>query len=761
MNDKRIFGKDVIALVQHIELNESGWIDAAQVRAVKFLFWIVSAPATIEQLYVQRTDVSLDSLTKEHISSAVRTLEECGEVVSFPDGVFKLTEAATAVVDAAVSQAGGIEADVKKKVLEVATFSGVRSDGKQGDKLWEQFHGEFVVPFIQEFGARAYELITGVSTDAQNTQFISEFLAKFAPEQRNVLEPMILALLDKHDPGCRTYVLRLLNSYFFYSALSLPDDVVKRAFVKQDKQRSLRLILDTNFLFSLFELHSNPSNEAVSLLLKMIGQLPKSLQIKMYVLPTTIGEFRRSLDNYESQAKAIHASGNIVDAGLRANLSGILQSYLKRVKDSGYKITTREYFEPYHDNIRALLDQFGVSILHGEDEKYSTDQKTIDDTLDQLSFYKQKFINDPKRQKSFDQISHDMVLWHFISDRRPEICDTVFDAEWIGVTIDFGLMAFDSFKRHGRGIPSMVHPASLVQVLQMLIPNNINLEQTILALMQMPFLFEPFNPEDEKITRRILGTLSRYEGADELTTDTIIDILGNKALRAKIDRSQNQEEEIVFIKDAIVEHAAELERRIQQAEADLKTSADKFEQQERKNKERIANIEESRDRIESERQLAQEAAATAFREKQELISDIGALKAAEEARKKIDIQRSELQKFLGLFAVLVILDAAFIYVISLRWAELIKLGGTFGPWAAIALVVVASFRLYWLYARSLKALENTVYHRLLGWAARGSWGLLVFVFLAVISPLIYDISKQDIPFLKSFESPAANSVPQK
>ncbi len=746
--EEKPLGKDIIALVQHVELNESGWIDVAVVKAVKFLLWLISAPTTVEQIYYQRGTAGFDAISREQIQSAIDHLLKAESAVPLPGNFIKLSEVEASNVERAVSQAGEIETGVKARVLEAATTAGADCSGERGNRLWDRFHSEFVAPFIREFGARAYELIVGVSTDAQRTQFISEFLTKFPEEQRSVLEPMILALLDRNNLGCRTYVLRLLNSYFFHSALSLPNEIIARAFSKPDRQRNLRLVLDTNFLFSLFELHTNPSNEAVALLLKTITKLPPGFQIKMYVLPATIEEFRRSLVAYETQARSISTSSGIVAAALKVDLSGVLQTYLRNLQKSEYKISAKEYFEPYHTNIKALLEQHKVSILNGEDEKYSTDQGTINDITDQLSFYQRRFINEPRRQKSYEQVRHDMVLWHFISDRRPQICDTVFDAEWIGVTIDFGLMAFDAHKRRAHGIPCMAHPASLVQVLQMLIPVDENLERTILALMQMPFMFEPFNLDDEKITRQILGTLSRFEGAGNLTSDTIIGILGNKVLRGKFERSQSKEEEVELIKDAIIAHAAELEQKIQTSQLELKSSREEQERQRQLEKEKFEKIteEQKRNQIELEEERARVSAAA--EEQLRLREELNNLKAMAGERDIVDLRRSEWARLRFASICLILVFSACFYLIWEYWLPLRTAGGGLAPWALLASAIAILSQLYWRYVQSLTAISESLYYWLLGKAVKLTWGLYVFVAIAIIQPLIYDLGKDEIPLLQ-------------
>ena len=744
----RKLGQDIVALVQHVELNESGWIDAAAVKAVKFLFWLLSSPATRDQIFDERADAGLAAMSRAQVDQAIDVLVQNGGVVELPDGTHKLSDNEAAAVQNAVASAGQIEAAVKVRVLAAATNAGADCGGEQGNQLWGRFHSEFVAPFIREFGARAYELITGVSTDAQRTQFITEFLTKFPEGQRAVLEPMILALLDRNDVGCRTYVLRLLNSYFFHSALSLPNEVIERAFSRPDRQRNIRLVLDTNFLFSLFELHANPSNEAVSLLLKTISRVPKNLNIRMYVLPTTVAEFRRTLVSYENQASSIIASRGVVSAALRVDISGVLQTYFRKVQESKYELTAKEYFEPYHSNIRALLEQHNVSILHGEDDKYSTDQETIDDITDQLSFYQRRFINEPRRQKSYEQVTHDMVLWHFISDRRPNISDTIFDAEWVGVTIDFGLMAFDEHKRKRRGIPCMVHPASLVQALQMMIPTDENLERTIVALMQMPFMFEPFNLEDEKITRHILGTLSHFEGAGNLTSETIIDILGNKALRGKFERSQERKEEVELIRDALIEHTAELERkaadlarRIETKELELREVREDHEQKRLSESEKMGELHAERSQARAELERANARAAATEQELTRLQADLESIKNRESAREKAELRDKEIKRVAYASIVLMLWIFVVTLGVYLYAPRIVEISNKLVPWGIEATIVVLGLRRYKNYIGQFGVISNRNSYKLLSWTLQYTWAVYLFLFTSIVPPLIYDTVK--------------------
>lgn len=568
MNGRRDVGPDIIALIHHIELNESGWVTTAIRKAIRFLFWMIGEPADINMILNERGSLGLDKLTREQAETAINELLEAGVILPVSNNKFKLAETEMQGLEQSIKVAENVETHVRNKVAKAAQAAGFPLEDGWEKKLWDGFHKEFIVPFIREFGARAYELMTGANTNVRQNIFISDFLGNFSGERRSVLEAMILAILDKSDQDCRKYILRLLNSFFFQSSVSLPKRVAERAFAQPGHEKRLRLVLDTNFLFSLFRLHSNPSNEAVAMLQGLIKRVPRPFLVDVYVLPSTIDEFQRSINYYQGVAENIRPTANIVSAAVKSNVSGVIEAFLVKAQDSGYKVNAKDYFAPYLNDIKAILGAYGVHVLNGEDRKYATDQATIDDALDQKSFYASK-VFDGKKDKSYESIWHDMVLWHFVSDKRPSLSDTIFDAEWVGVTIDFGFIAFDNHKRRGSGVPVLVHPASLVQALQIIIPSDEDLEKTILALMQMPFLFEQFDVEDERATQKILGTLSMYESIDELGEETLLQILGNKILRTKIGEAQDSLGEVALIRDAIVEHLAEKTREADAAKAHL------------------------------------------------------------------------------------------------------------------------------------------------------------------------------------------------
>lgn len=766
MNSRRKVGPDIVALVHHIELNESGWVNTAIRKAVRFLIWMIGEPADITMIMNERGNLGLDKLTREQAETAINELLASNSVLPVGNDRFKLSEGEAQSLEASITAAENVENNVRRKVLKAAQSAGVAMGEDWERRIWDGFHAEFIVPFIREFGARAYELMTGANTNVRQNVFISDFLGKFTEERKVVLEAMILTALDKNDGDCRRYILRLLNSYFFQSAVSLPRHVTEKAFAKPGQERRLRLVLDTNFLFSLFKLHSNPSNEAVSMLQDLISRVPKPFSVDMYVLPSTIDEFHRSITYYQGVAERIRPTSSVVSAGIKSNVSGVIEAFLLKARESKYKISAKEYFDPYFSDITAILGGYGVKILNGQDKKYVTDQSTIDDALDQKSFYASKNGNG-KREKSYDRIWHDMVLWHFISDKRPQINDTIFDAEWVGVTIDFGFIAFDNHKRHGAGIPLLVHPASLVQALQIVIPSDENLEKTILALMQMPFLFEQFDIEDEKATQKILGALSMYENVDELREETILTILGNKVLRAKINEGQDATGEIALIRDAIVDHLAEKTREADEAKAHLFRVQELMESERRQGISHLETVqEESSARVTAalaEKDRAEMAKLSADAELADIRAKLQKIESDEQARIVAREIRNEKLQFSASVLFFFAIATLAILLIGHYSLQIAGLAGWLAPLAAQITIAVFGLMICNIFISRRLNLRDWSPAKILSWLATWSWTAYVFLFLAFLEPRASDTFEKGLfPNVRTSEGAetSANATPK-
>ncbi len=108
-----------------------------------------------------QSDVGLTNLSIETLTPTIKILHEDGQIMDAVGGNYKLSEAEKISLDDFVSNAETTTERVKNKVIEAAYDDG--DDGEK-ERLWKNFHEVFIVPFIEESGAKSYELITGQYT---------------------------------------------------------------------------------------------------------------------------------------------------------------------------------------------------------------------------------------------------------------------------------------------------------------------------------------------------------------------------------------------------------------------------------------------------------------------------------------------------------------------------------------------------------------------------------------------------------------------
>ena len=162
-----------------------------------------------------------------------------------------------------------------------------------------------------------------------------------------------------------------------------------------------------------------------------------------------------------------------------------------------------------------------------------------------------------------------MVLWHFVMDKRPAAVDSPLDVGFWAITEDMRLIAFDRWKRWKKGFAACLAPAAMMQLLQFWLPRSEELERALVGSIRLPFLLMDFDKSAERVTTRILRSLSRYEGVDELSVETVSDILMSEALRTRLALKADEADDEVLLREAFVERTAELEKQLVAAKTDV------------------------------------------------------------------------------------------------------------------------------------------------------------------------------------------------
>lgn len=549
---------DLASLIHHVELSRAGWRDEAFSVLLLSIMDRHGDPLSLDTLCAlvnQSVPASVSQLQVKHFLDVLISRQN---LLKLPNGHFKLSEQAR---DQCVARADSNRAltEAARRRFEISFRS---LDGNILD--WNRFHREFLIPLVTDLGARTYELVTGTEAKIRDVPAYQQFVSSVSAIHRAALSDGLVGFFDPSAVETRKYMLRLLNNAFLAQAIALPDRAMNRLLERTRRPLRVRVFVDTNFMFSLLGLHDSPADDIVRTLHDVIGQMPGRLDVKFYVLPFTVAEARKTLMYYFDRLSRFHMSREVARAidNPDSGVSSIVTTYARNAYKDGKRISAADYLSPYlNDFIRVARDH-GIELFNEDVQHLSMDEDVIDDINEQMEQQKQR---PQKRQKSYEVMCHDMMLWHFVRRRRPLSVDSPLDAEAWVATIDYGLLAFDAAKRDGREPPVCIHPTSLLQMLQLWVPSS---DRLVGALMESlhPVLPRTFGHRAEKISIRIAEVLSRFEIGD-LTEETVSDIFLDEAVRTRIGATTNHAEDEEIIQSAIAKANTELIARLKETES--------------------------------------------------------------------------------------------------------------------------------------------------------------------------------------------------
>jgi hypothetical protein len=594
---RRTLSPELVSLVHHIELNRSGWWDLGVRRLILAAFWLSSepegfSPERIAKILQENFSVALDP---KLIAAQLRVLHDQKTVLHLPTGFYKMSEEATATYEAELQEADALQQRVLARFKELLSE---RCPELDPDSVWQQFLDVFLVPLVKNLGANTYRLITQ-SALTLDKPYLPEFTAQFQERHAQALKRLATDFLDPKDSDTRSFVLRSMNAFFFVQASSLDQKTIA-ALSRDGKRFTATIFVDTNFIFSLLGLHENPADEAAAALLTLITRLRADHPIRLYALPPTLDEATRVISAAQAAALRFQPTPNLVDAALETGMVGLTGKYLKLVAASKRPIDPHDYFGPFISNLMVLLRARGVELFNQDLSLYKTRQDVIDDLLSRLAFEKRKYGG---RAKTYEELEHDTVIWHFVKDKRPVRTESPLEAGYWIVTIDYRFLGFDAYlnKSEGSQLPLCLHPAMLAQLLQFWVPRTPEFEAALLGAMRLPLLFSAFDAGAEVVTVQILQALSRFEDVGSLPKETVRAILLNDALRQRIASERDINKQIELVREALIEEHKSVALKLREADEKGAKLAEAVEEQKRAIAELARTVEAGAQHIDAAR----------------------------------------------------------------------------------------------------------------------------------------------------------------
>lgn len=549
---------ELLSIVQHTELNNAAWWDRTIQRLIVTVLWFSGEPLTFDQIGIAaRRDYALD-IDRRRLKAQLEVMcRTQTQVVCLASGSYKLTEQYKKEYETEIAKAQAVQDAAR---IQFCQLISQLCAGLDCSEVWPEFLKRFFEPYIREFGAHIYRLISD-GEPMLPLHKLDTFLDSYPDVEREGLREALTRFLHPKEAAAREFVLRSLNAYFFVEAGCLSERVVQNLSKAIKRNATFRVYVDTNVLLYLLGLKEDDFATALSVV-DLIERLNGRVSIKLYVLPITIDETKRVISAAQQELRGVRVTEALARAAISAGLDGIAKRYVIEASQRSTGIDAEAYFGHYLSDLTTVIKTRGAELANVNLDRLKMQNAVIDDILGQQAFEEKRY---KERAKTYPVLEHDVTMWHYVSGLRPSRLESPLEASsWI-LTLDRRLLAFDSYKRdqNGGSVPICMHPATFIQLLQFWLPRSAQFEEALLGSMGLPF-FQEFDSASEHVTLRILKQLGRFEDVARLPEEAARKILVNDAMRQKLATSDIEEEaEIKLIKDAFIAQLADRNNRLQ------------------------------------------------------------------------------------------------------------------------------------------------------------------------------------------------------
>jgi hypothetical protein len=153
----RALPQELVSLVHHVELNKSGWWDAAVERLVLTAIWLAGGSLTADDLPEAIQAQFGTRVDPQVLASRVARLRGTGALLN-TNGRLKVAEARLQEFERDRTESERLVAATKARFLDELAAAGAQVPH---EATWLAFAEKWLAPTICSAGARTYELVSG------------------------------------------------------------------------------------------------------------------------------------------------------------------------------------------------------------------------------------------------------------------------------------------------------------------------------------------------------------------------------------------------------------------------------------------------------------------------------------------------------------------------------------------------------------------------------------------------------------------------
>ena len=653
-------------LSHFIALSKDGKTEEAIDHLVKTIFVLDS-----NESYTQAHEIAdaIDGyfglrLNVHLIQESLDRLQKQGILQSDPSkNCLRVADQIRANIEERIEDAARLEEEVRQEWLESIENRLPGATTQFNEPLW-QCLTDYMSKAFRRHGAETLRLLsTDVDIDGSDFRPLSTFLHEAITRNCNNLpqdevKECIRDFFRTSTPQRTKYLVQLLDGTFTFFALTI-DDATARYL--RESIYPLNIFLDTNFIFGILELHSNPFVQVSKELIDIIRS--NSFPFTLYYHEETLDEIQRTIRSIGARLKSQKWQSAISRAVLRtASLSGIELRFHEI--NANTPIDPDTFLSKYGNGLTEILKDYGFKIYR---DSYRSSDEEEAELETKINRYEDFILENRNRPKSYITLRHDIVVWETVNRLRRK-GDSILDVGAVFLTADHYFFRFDWEYLSGKNqLGIVVLPNHFLQILRPLVPATENFDRRFVETFAIP-KFRSINSEFTETQGKIITILNTYS---DISEETAVRILSNSMLTESlknVDASSQEfaeaiESALARDNELLLEEKEALKREKEEA---LKRAALE-ERMRKKTEEELKQIEEEKEAAES---LAQEKKLQASQKEQRLRELQRELQQKDKSLQKLAEDKEKYDRYLRLMMGTIVAISGLILIFILpHWLD--------------------------------------------------------------------------------------------
>lgn len=413
--------------------------------------------------------------------------------------------------------------------------------------LWSSLQ-KYLSKVFELHGIQTLKLLNPiVAIDDENgfnlNALIEKIINDITTEKVDVLTltKVINIFFQKADDKRINYLAQLADASFTSYALATDEQAQK--FLNAGYP-TLDILLDTNFIFGILDLHRNAEDTAAKEILEEAKK--NRLPFRLLYHPETLDEFRRAFDAKAMYVKATKWTRESSRIALTfKDISPIERLYHER--NINEELDPAVFLEKY-DHFELILKDLGFG------EYLPNDSDNLDESVEMeedISKYEEFYNNIYRRKKkTYSGFKHDVVVLRDVRSKN-KIKTTFLKSKAFFISSDFILAKFEKiYYKKPREINYVIAPSIFLQLIRPFIKNDYSSNKRFIDTFSIPDL-RAFDIDYSETRRRALQIINdNYHGA---SLETKMKIVRDEVLLGKMEQSRTDyESQITLIESRIV-----------------------------------------------------------------------------------------------------------------------------------------------------------------------------------------------------------------